>query len=206
MTTIKFTLEGLKQSFDYIEKEKDFIAFDDILSILQKREIQKNEIEFIKYLNTEYDAWDPINVNEKIPLNKEKGLKLLIKVKRKVKNEKYNKKKEELMQKMHIIDKTADEILIHESEKNNKSKYETSTLNLINIISNNSLLISETPENETPTDNYFFTTEIDKVDIIVLTGNPLIDKCDGDIRELKTMNDFNFLTYSLHNAILDCNK
>ena len=75
MTTIKFTLEGLKQSFDYIEKEKDFIAFDDILSILQKREIQKNEIEFIKYLNTEYDAWDPINVNEKIPLNKEKGLK-----------------------------------------------------------------------------------------------------------------------------------
>ena len=206
MTTIKFTLEGLKQSFDYIEKEKDFIAFDDILSILQKREIQKNEIEFIKYLNTEYDAWDPINVNEKIPLNKEKGLKLLIKVKRKIKNEKYNKKKEELMEKMHIIDKTADEILIHESEKNNKSKDETSTLDVINIISNNSLLISETPENETPTDNYFFTTEIDKVDIIVLTGNPLIDKCDEDIRELKTMNDFNFLTYSLHNAILDCNK
>jgi len=206
MTTIKFTLEGLKQSFDYIEKEKDFIAFDDILSILQKREIQKNEIEFIKYLNTEYDAWDPINVNEKIPLNKEKGLKLLIKVKRKVKNEKYNKKKEELMKKMHIIDKTADEILIHESEKNNKSQDKTSTLDLINIISNNSLLISETPENETPTDNYFFATEIDKVDIIVLTGNPLIDKCDGDIRELKTMNDFNFLTYSLHNAILDCNK
>lgn len=93
MTTIKFTLEGLKQSFDYIEKEKDYIYFDDILSILQQREIQKSEIEFIKYLNTEYDAWDPINVNEKLLLNKEKGLKLLIKIKRKVKNEKYNKKK-----------------------------------------------------------------------------------------------------------------
>ena len=93
MTTIKFTLEGLKQTFNYIEKDKDYINIDNILLILQKRGIQKNEVEFIKYLNTEYDAWDSINDNDKIQLNKEKGLKLLIKIKRKVQNERHNLKK-----------------------------------------------------------------------------------------------------------------
>ena len=206
MTTIKFTLEGLKQSFNYIEKEKDYIYFDDILSILQKREIQKSEIEFIKYLNTEYDAWDPININEKLLLNKEKGLKLLIKIKRKVKNEKYNKKKEELMEIMNRIDKTADKILIYESEKYNKSKEEALALNLFNIKPYSSQLISETPDREIIIDNHFYNSESDKVGIIVLTGNPLIDKYDGHEKELKTMNDFNFVTYSIHNTILDCNK
>ena len=133
MTTIKFTLEGLKQSFNYIEKDKDYINIDDILLILQKRDIQKNEVEFMKYLNTEYDAWDSINDNDKIQLNKEKGLKLLIKIKRKVQNERHNLKKKELMEKMFVIDKNLDELLISEYEKNNKSKEETSSLNIPNI-------------------------------------------------------------------------
>ena len=206
MTTIKFTLEGLKQSFNYIEKDKDYINIDDILLILQKRDIQKNEVEFMKYLNTEYDAWDSINDNDKIQLNKEKGLKLLIKIKRKVQNERHNLKKKELMEKMFVIDKNLDELLISEYEKNNKSKEETSSLNIPNIKSYSSLSISETPESETAIDNYFFKNETDKVDIIVLTGNPLVEKYDKDFKELKTINDFNFVTYSIHKAILDCNK
>jgi hypothetical protein len=37
MTTITFILEGLDQTFNYIEKEKNYFDIDDILSILQKR-------------------------------------------------------------------------------------------------------------------------------------------------------------------------
>ena len=220
MSTIKFTLEGLKQSFNYIEKEKDYINIDDILLILQKREIQKNEVEFIKYLNTEYNAWDSIKDNEKLQLNKEKDLKILIKIKkrRKVQNEELSKKKEELMKKMDKIDKEIDEILINESKKNNKSKKndkskknnkskeEELALYPPNIRSNSSLSISETPESETAFDSFFINSEIDKVDIIILTGNPLIDTYDGYKKELRTMNDFNYVTHSIHKVILDCNK
>ena len=206
MTTIKFTLEGLKQSFNYIEKEKEYIGIDDILLILQKREIQKNEVEFIKYLNTEYNAWDPIDNNEKIKLNKEKGVKLLIKIKRKVQNERQNKKKEELFGKMQIIDKKINEILLNENEKNNAMKKEDSSMNIQNIKSNRSLSISDTPENETINDINFINSEMDLVDIIVLTGNPLIDKTEDYIKELRTVNDFNFVTYLIHKVILDCNK
>ena len=208
MTTIKFILEGFNESFNYIEKEKDYINIDDILLILQKRGIQKNEVVFIKYLNAEYNAWELVNDNEKLKLNKEKGLQLSIETKSNVQNGSLNIKKNELMEEMQFIDKKIDEIVNNESEKNNKTKEESSTLNIPYIKSTSSLSISENPESETTIDNSFINSEMDKrdIDIVVLTGNPLVDKYDGDIKELKTMNDFNFVTYSIHKVILDCNK
>ena len=206
MTTIKFTLEGINQTFNYIEKEKEYIDIDDILIILQKRDIQKNDVEYIKYLNTEYDAWELINDSDILQLNKEKGLELSIETKSNVQNEKYILKKNELMEKMYIIDKKIDEIVYDDNEKNNKAKEESSTLNIPYIKSSSSLSISENPESETTIDNYLINSETDIIDIIVLTGNPLVDKYDGDIKELKTMNDFNLITYSIHKVILDCNK
>ena len=88
------------------------------------------------------------------------------------------------MEKMFVIDKNLDEILISEYEKNNKSKEDTSSLNIPNIKSYSSLSLSETPESEITIDNYFFNNETDKVDIIVLTGNPLVEKYDKDFKEL----------------------
>ncbi len=204
MATINFILEG-NQSFNYIEKEKDYIGIDDILFILQKREIQKNEVEFVKYLNEDFNAWELVNDYEKIKLNKTKVLQLLIETKNKVKNESQNRKIKELIGKMKIIDKKIDEIVNREIEKNNKNKEESSTLSIPYIKSNSSLSISEAPESETTNDN-FTNSEMDLIDIIVLTGNPLVEKYDGNIKELKTMNDFNFVTYSIHKFILDCNK
>ena len=198
MATIKFILEGLNESFKIIEKEKDYINIDDILLILQKRGIQKNEVVFIKYLNAEYKAWELVNDTEKLQLNKEKSLELSIETKNKTKNE--------LMEKMELIDKKIDEIVNNESKKNNKTKEESSSLNIPYIKSSSSLSISENPESETTIDNNFVNSEMDTIDIIVLTGNPLVDKNDGDIKELKTMNDFNFVTYSIHEVLLDCNK
>ena len=208
MTTIKFILEGFNESFNYIEKEKDYINIDDILLILQKRGIQKNEVVFIKYLNAEYNAWELVNDNEKLKLNKEKDLQLLIETKSNVQNGTLNIKKNKLMEKMQFIDKKIDEIVNNESEKNNKTKEESSTSNSPYIKSSSSLSISENPESGTTIDNSFINSEMDKrdIDIVVLTGNPLVDKYDGDIKELKTMNDFNFVTYSIHKVILDCNK
>ena len=208
MATIKFILEGLNESFNIIEKEKDYINIDDILLILQKRGIQKNEVVFIKYLNAEYNAWELVNDNEKLKLNKEKDLQLLIETKSNVQNGTLNIKKNKLMEKMELIDKKIDEIVNNESKKNNKTKEESSTLNIPYIKSTSSLSISENPESETTIDNSFINSEMDKrdIDIVVLTGNPLVDKYDGDIKELKTMNDFNFVTYSIHKVILDCNK
>ena len=196
MAKIEFILEGLNQTFDYIEKEKNYIDIGDILSILQKNEIQKNEVVFIKYLNTEYNAWELIKDNEKLQIGKEEGLQLLIET----------KSKNELMEKMYIIDKKIDEIVNNEIEKNNKMKEESSNLNIPYIKSSSSLSISENPESEMTIDNYFLNSNVNNLDIVVLTGNPLVDKYDGDIKELKTMNDFNFVTYSIHKVILDCNK
>ena len=196
MAKIEFILEGLNQTFDYIEKEKNYIDIGDILSILQKKEIQKNEVVFIKYLNTEYNAWELIKDNEKLQIGKEECLQLLIET----------KSKNELMEKMYIIDKKIDEIVNNEIEKNNKMKEESSNLNIPYIKSSSSLSISENPESEMTIDNYFFNSNVNNLDIVVLTGNPLVDKYDGDIKELKTMNDFNFVTYSIHKVIFDCNK
>ena len=83
MATIKFILEGLNESFNIIEKEKDYINIDDILLILQNRGIQKNEVVFIKYLNAEYNSWELVEDNEKLQLDKEAGLQLLIETKTK---------------------------------------------------------------------------------------------------------------------------
>ena len=196
MTKIEFILERFNQSFNYIEKEKNYIDIEDILSILQKNGIQKNEVVFIKYLNKEYNAWELVKDNEKLQLIKKEGLQFLIET----------KSKYELMEKMHIINKKIDEIINNEIEKNNKMKEESSNSNIPYIKSSSSLSISENPEDEIAIDNYFFNSKIDKLDIVVLTGNPLVDKYDGNIKELKTMNDFNFVTYSIHKVILDCNK
>ena len=196
MTKIEFILEGHNQSFNYIEKEKNYIDIGDILSILQKKGIQKNDVVFIKYLNLEYNAWELVKDNKKLQLDKKTGLQLLIET----------KTKNELMEKMYIIDKKLDEIINNEIEKNNKMKEESSNSNIPYIKSSSSLSISENPEGEIIIDNYFFNSEIDIIDIIVLTGNPLVDKYDGYIKELRTMNDFNFVTYSIHKVILNCNK
>ena len=196
MTKIEFILEGHNQSFNYIEKEKNYIDIGDILSLLQKKGIQKNDVVFIKYLNLEYNAWELVKDNKKLQLDKKTGLQLLIET----------KTKNELMEKMYIIDKKLDEIINNEIEKNNKMKEESSNSNIPYIKSSSSLSISENPEGEIIIDNYFFNSEIDIIDIIVLTGNPLVDKYDGYIKELRTMNDFNFVTYSIHKVILDCNK
>ena len=45
-----------------------------------------------------------------------------------------------------------------------------------------------------------------EIDICVLTANPLIDKNSGKEKELKSMNDFNNITNSIKNVIIESNK
>ena len=45
-----------------------------------------------------------------------------------------------------------------------------------------------------------------KLDIAILTANPLIEKIGDEIKELSSMNDFNNITNSIHNTIIHSNK
>ena len=203
MTKIEITIEGLEINFIYIEKDRDYINNDIILFILQKKDIKKEEVEFIRYLSPQYDAWMLLDENEKLKLDKEKGLKLLIKVNRYIESERQAVKKKEIMDKIkNINEKVNDEISkLKKSNKKRKNKDVQPSTSFYFPKNSSSLFLSETAENENSINNENLNSD---VDIIVLTSNPLIDKNEG--KELRTMNDFNSIAYSIYKVILDCNK
>ena len=81
MTKIEITIDGDPNPITYIEKEKDFINTDIIINILQNLNENKNEneIEFIRYLNTKYDAWVLLKENDDILIKE--GFRILVKLK-----------------------------------------------------------------------------------------------------------------------------
>ena len=204
MTNIEITIDG-EPTILYIEKQRDYIDTEIIYYIIQKykkRKIEKEQIEFIWYLNQKYDAWIKINENEKIKISN--GLKILVKLKDETEdNDIQIIKKKIILDKIKNLNNRIDKEI---SKLNNKKKLldvQPSTSFYLNN-DNNSISNIEIPEKENPTINEDDIDNNLEVDITILTANPLIDIEDN--LELKTMNDFNSIAYSINQVILDCNK
>jgi hypothetical protein len=111
-----------------------------------------------------------------------------------------NNKKNQVIKKINDISEKAD------NELNKKKKPEDSKSPLIPKKKNTTTSITETPETDYSTINENAEDNLE-VDIIVLTANPLIDTKDGiEEKELRTMNDFNSVTYSISKVLDFCNK
>ena len=207
MAKIEIIIDGKPNSIEYTEKDRDSTNAEIILNIIQK--IYKNttdeQIEFIRYLNPEYDAWVLLKKDDEIQIRN--GLKILVKLEEGTFNENQLLKKKNIIGKISDLNKKIDKEL---SKLQNKQKIEdlrpSRTFNL-----NNTLFDKEKElDNSSTIDDC--DDDNDLVDIIVLTANPLIDKNKKnnkivEEKELRTMNDFNSIAHSICNVILnECNK
>ena len=130
MTKIKFILEGVNQTFNHKKRKKLYWCWRYFKYSSKKGNSKKWSWIYI-YLNIEYNAWELVKDNEKLQLDKEEVLQLLIET----------KGKNVLLEKMYIIDKRIDEIINNEIEKNNKIKEESSISNIPYIKSSSTLSI-----------------------------------------------------------------
>ena len=212
MTKIEITIDGDPNPITYIEKEKDFINTDIIINILQNLNENKNEneIEFIRYLNTKYDAWVLLKENDDILIKE--GFRILVKLKENNFDETQLLKKKEIINKITELNKKIDNELSKLNKQKNKKIEDlrpSRTFNLKNISENEKEKEKETDVSSFVDDD---SDDNDLVDIIVLTANPLVEneeliENDSKPRILRTMNDFNSITSSIHNVILNkCNK
>ena len=199
MTNIKIIIEGESSPINYVEKEKNYINIEKVLFILQnEKNINKDKVKFIRRLNHKYNAWMAFNEDEKIEFDKEEDIKILVETKDEI-DEVQNNKKKEIIKKINDISEKVDNEL---SNLNNKSELKTPK-------KQNSNLIPEAPDSDYSTINENVEDNLE-IDIIVLTANPLIDKKDtkdgSEEKELRTMNDFNSVTYSISKVLDFCNK
>ena len=192
----------------YTEKKKAYIDRETIfLVILQyKKDILKEQIKNIRYLNEKYDAYEILKENEKI--NIRNGLKILVKIEEeKAINENQALKKKEIVDKISSLEtKIKKEISKLNKEKKLGDYRPSSTFSINKGTSSSSL--PKTEEQDTPINLK------EEVEIIVLTANPLIyhpddqnnESIEIEDKQLKTMNDFNLVTNSINKVIMDCNK
>ena len=86
-----------------------------------------------------------------------------------------------------------------------KTIYEKNILNQFNDIKNK----IENIDNKVYTNKKIYDDEEynnSEIDIAVLTANPLVDKMDKNIRELRSMNDFNNITNTIVNVVKNSTK
>ena len=213
---IKIKIDGDPDIIKYIERQRDFINTEIISRIIQKYkknlDNEEEKIEFIRYLNPKYDAWMLLNENEDLKIKN--GLQILVKLKSENIDENQILKKNEIIGKIKSLnEKIEQEINKLNKQKNikiedfrpSKTFYESKKID----VEESGEKDEEKTDKEKENDSSINTEdEKDFADIIILTANPLVDHCEEEIenRELRTMNDFNLVTDSIHNYILDCNK
>ena len=216
MTKIEIKIDGDPEKITYIEKQRDFINTEVISRVIQryKKNLDNKEekIEFIRYLNPKYDAWMLLNENEDLKIKN--GLQILVKLKEEIMDENQILKKNEIIGKI----KSLNEKIGQEMNKLNKQKnikiedfrpsktfYESKK-----YVEEGDEKDQEKTDKDKEKDNSInnYEDEKDFADIIILTANPLIDHREDQLenKELRTMNDFNLITDSIYNYILDCNK
>ena len=173
--------ENIKLEFynNLVKKEK-FLEEIDLL------DFEKEDIIFesISYFDNDYKGWILLNEEEYISLNNndkdnEEIIKLLIKVRIKTKSDK------DLINQYKNIKKRVEDLSnnIKLNNRNNKN---------------------ENNENDNENES--------EIDISVLTANPLIDleydknKNINNVKELRTMNDFNNITNAILNVVIESTK
>ena len=217
MAEIEIIIDGEPEPIIYKEKDNDYINVKIITCIIQNyknEQKDKDIIEFIRYLNPEYDAW--VRLNEAENLKIKNGLKILVKLKEENENNIQIIKKKEIIDKINNLNNKIDEELVKLNNIQKLQEVPISTSFYLTKTNN----ISETQENGNLTINEEDSENDVEVDITVLTANPLVDNKEDDLypsednneydlqnkKELKTMNDFNSITYSINQVIMDCNK
>lgn len=184
-------------------ENRDTINSEYILYILQEKEnIQKNQIDFIRYLHPEYNAFILFKENENIKLNKDKGLKILVQKKIEYKlDENIEKERQEINTK---IDNLCQNIEKEISQLDNKTKKKEENPSTSPPLKNtkSSRTLPDFPENEISLMEEDGTDNLE-IDIIVLTANPLLDTNE---RYLRTLNDFNSISYKIYKIINGCKK
>ena len=208
MIKIEIKIDGNPSIISYNANKGDFINKEIISDIIQnyKNSLKEKKIKFIRYLNPKYDAW--MLLNEKEDLEIKNDMQILVKLKDNNLNEKQIIKKNEIIRKIKNLYKAIDqEVSKLDKQKDIKDFRPSKTYN-------KTIKDEEKNDKEIVNDNSFYSGDDDKdfADIIVLTSNPLLDNCQEDYqieekKELRSMNDFNSITDSIHNYILnDCNK
>ena len=218
MIKIEIKIDGRPVIIPYNIKQGDFINKAIISHVIQnfKESYKEKKIKFIRYLNQEYDAWMLLNENEDLEIKND--LQILVKLKDNNLDKNQILKKKKIIGKIKNLCKKIDqEVSKLDKQKDIKdyrpSKTYNESMKKIDIEKNNEK-DEEKKDKEIENDNSFYSNDDDKdyADIIVLTGNPILDRQEDQIdqieeKELRSMNDFNSITDSIHNYILyDCNK
>ena len=173
-----------------IEKDSEIflINYSVISNLLhQLKKIKKNQIEFIRYLNSE-NAWESINTNTPdINVKNFESINIMVKL---YKKEKPDKNILDMVNKAKEISSSIDKEILELKQPQFNKNSQSSILSYTYSI-NSSKTITEynsvIPDDEKP-------------DIIVLTANPLVYKYDT-IKELRVMNEFNNITKSIYKAV-----
>ena len=194
-TKLKIQFIGVDQEPIEHDAQLTNINFSFIANLLfQLKKIRKNQIEFIKYFNFE-KAWESIKINTpEINVSNIKQLKLLVKL---IKKEKPDPKIETMINKVKNISTSIDneiaELKNLQFIKNNSGDL----LSLKSAMSNSSFNITELARESSS----IFQDE-EKVDVIVLTANPLCYRYESDkIKELRGINEFNCITDQIYQIL-----
>ena len=190
-TTIKITIIDQYKSFNH-ESQLKTINLNTVIQLLSKlKNIRKNQIDFIRFKNSE-KAWELLSSKTPdIEISNKEPFELLVKlIKKEIPDSNIETMITEAKSICSYIDKEISELKDPLFFKNSSSNM------ILNIpfSQSSSNHLSETLFKE---QNFYFS-ENTNIDIIVLTANPLID---NDMRELRTVNDFNAITDSIYQVV-----
>ena len=197
MAKIKIIIVGKEKP---IESDENLVSinYNKVIEILKNLNIitRKNQIEFIRFIN-EDESWELLSPKTpEIILDCEETFQLMVKL---IKKEIPDQNIESIINKAKkicsSIDKEISELKEPQFLKNSSSNLQN--LN-ITLKQSSSFGLSEIALSE----QSIYYQDNKNADIIILTANPLVYIDDNsDPKELRTMNDFNSITYSIYRVV-----
>ena len=183
-----------------LDAQITYINFEMVIDLLNKlRKIKTHQIEYIRYLTNE-KSWALLTLNTPdINVNK-KNFELLVSL---IKKEKPDKNILSLINRVNSLTDSIDREI---SELKEPKLLKNNSLNLLSLNSSSFKSSNLNLLDNSHSEQFLLSIYDKNIDIIVLTANPLyLFPAHDHPKELRTINDFNSITDSIHQAISKCN-
>ena len=184
-----------------LDAQITYINFEMVIDLLNKlRKIKTHQIEYIRYLTNE-NSWALLTLTTPdINISNQKNFELLVSL---IKKEKPD---ENILSLINKVNSLTDSIDREISELKEPKLLKNNSLNLLSLNSSSFKSSNLNLLDNSHSEQFLLSIYDKNIDIIILTANPLyLFPAHDHPKELRTINDFNSITDSIHQAISKCN-